>query len=68
MKQLSKYIDVSVMGKCTKEGPCSRGDTGCEARVHSQYRFYLAFENFLCKNYITEKLRKTLRSPSILYQ
>ena len=64
MRQLSKYIDVSVMGKCTKEGPCSRGDTGCEAKVHSEYRFYLAFENSLCKDYITEKFWKTLESPT----
>ena len=64
MKQLSKYINVSVMGNCTKAGPCSSGDKRCEAKVHSQYRFYLAFENSLCKDYITEKFWKTLHSPS----
>ena len=64
MKQLSKYINVSVMGKCTKACPSSRGDKRCEAKVHSQYRFYLAFENSLCQKYITEKFWKTLRSPA----
>ena len=64
MKQLTKYINVDIYGDCTQRKPCNRLNVNCEARLHSKYRFYLAFENSLCKDYITEKFWKTLRSSS----
>ena len=65
MKQLSKYIDVDIYGKCTNNKPCpERVSIGCEAEAHSKYRFYLSFENSLCKDYITEKFWKILRSSA----
>ncbi|XP_067944362.1 glycoprotein 3-alpha-L-fucosyltransferase A-like [Watersipora subatra] len=63
MRQLAKYIDVDIYGSCTGNVPCSRADAECEAAIHKQYRFYLAFENSLCKDYVTEKFWKTLVSP-----
>ncbi|XP_067939968.1 alpha-(1,3)-fucosyltransferase fut-1-like [Watersipora subatra] len=63
MKELSKYIEVDIYGGCTGKRPCpSRFDAECEAKLHSQYRFYLAFENSLCTEYITEKFYKSLQS------
>ena len=65
MKQLSKYIDVDIYGKCTNNKPCPEMvSIGCEAEAHSKYRFYLSFENSLCKDYITEKFWKILRSSA----
>ena len=61
MKELGKYIDVDIFGECTGKVPCPRGDTGCEARLHSQYYFYLSWENSLCRDYITEKFWKVLK-------
>jgi alpha-1,3-fucosyltransferase len=62
IKEMKKYINVDVYGSCgdkelrTRCGPnCSR-----ETLSHS-YMFYLAFENSLCNDYITEKFYDSLR-------
>ncbi|KRZ34254.1 Glycoprotein 3-alpha-L-fucosyltransferase A, partial [Trichinella pseudospiralis] len=44
VKQLQKYISVDIYGACN-----------CEKILDNDYRFYLSFENSLCKDYITEK-------------
>lgn len=62
MLRLGKYIDVDIFGACTKNVPCDRSDWQCERRLHSKYRFYLSFENSLCKDYITEKFWSRLQS------
>ncbi|XP_067945361.1 glycoprotein 3-alpha-L-fucosyltransferase A-like [Watersipora subatra] len=67
MRQLKKYINVDIFGRCTKQQPClTRFDIKCEANKHYPYRFYLAFENSLCTEYITEKFWKTLSSKGNL--
>jgi glycoprotein 3-alpha-L-fucosyltransferase len=52
--QLSKHIPVDIFGSC---GPkrCSRQDAKCGRMLDEEYRFYLAFENSNCRDYITEK-------------
>ena len=60
MKELSKYIDVDIFGSCTGNIPCQMGDWSCEQKLHNQYRFYLSWENSLCKDYMTEKFWKPL--------
>ncbi|XP_013385385.1 alpha-(1,3)-fucosyltransferase C [Lingula anatina] len=54
VEQLQKYIPVDVYGKC---GPlvCERNDTRCSELLNNDYKFYLAFENGLSKDYVTEK-------------
>ena len=49
--QLKKYIDVDIYGYCGQ--PC-RTKRNCFSLI-SNYKFYLSFENALCKDYITEK-------------
>jgi glycoprotein 3-alpha-L-fucosyltransferase len=58
--ELQKHIPVDIYGKCgTKK--CPRSDT-CYDKVITDYKFYLAFENANCKDYISEKLfRNALR-------
>ena len=57
VRELQKHITVDVFGRCSvqfgKSRPCSQGKD-CTA-VIKQYKFYLAFENALCEDYITEK-------------
>ncbi|XP_067945289.1 glycoprotein 3-alpha-L-fucosyltransferase A-like [Watersipora subatra] len=60
IKELGEYVDVDVFGKCTGNQPCGRHKIECEVVKHSRYKFYLAFENSLCKDYITEKFWKRL--------
>lgn len=64
MQRLGKYIDVDIFGSCTRKFPCKRRDYDCETRLHSQYRFFLSFENSLCKEYITQKFWARLASSS----
>lgn len=53
VRELSKYIDVDIYGKCGK--PCPFKED-CKIHLSKIYRFYLSFENSLCKDYVTEKI------------
>lgn len=56
---------LSILGKCTgKSDGCATGNQTCYAQVRKQYKFYLAFENSLCSEYITEKFWNTLTTNS----
>jgi len=60
--ELQKYTDVVVYGLCGASfnnmgGICSRVESECMAELQ-QYRFYLAFENSFCEDYVTEKYYK----------
>ena len=50
----SKYIDVDIYGECGSK-KCPRASKDCYKILNSQYKFYLAFENSNCVDYITEK-------------
>ncbi|XP_078697695.1 alpha-(1,3)-fucosyltransferase 7-like [Branchiostoma floridae x Branchiostoma belcheri] len=52
--ELMKYIQVDVFGGCGREH-CGAKDQNCLSNQLRQYKFYLAFENFKCVEYITEK-------------
>jgi hypothetical protein len=49
-----RYIPVDIYGKCSNLS-CAR-DGRCWQMLGQKYKFYLAFENSNCKDYITEKL------------
>ncbi|XP_050515938.1 glycoprotein 3-alpha-L-fucosyltransferase A-like isoform X1 [Diabrotica virgifera virgifera] len=53
-RELGKYIPVDIYGTC---GPlkCPRSDRKCFEILERDYKFYLAFENSNCRDYITEK-------------
>jgi glycoprotein 3-alpha-L-fucosyltransferase len=54
-RELSKYISVDVYGACgTKKCPRTTANK-CFDMLDKDYKFYLAFENSNCKDYITEK-------------
>ena len=61
VKELRKYIDVDIFGEC---GPreCPKSDMShCMDILTFTYRFYLAFENSLCQEYVAEKFFRTFR-------
>lgn len=66
IKEIGKYIDVDLWGKCGDEPPCSRANFSCETQTHQEYRFYIGFENSLCKEYISEKVINRLVSKSMV--
>ncbi|XP_001848007.2 alpha-(1,3)-fucosyltransferase C isoform X1 [Culex quinquefasciatus] len=55
VKAIQRLMPVDVYGKCgTME--CPRGSPRCARMLTDEYRFYFAFENSLCRDYVTEKL------------
>ena len=57
VRELAKYIKTDVYGKC---GDLSCDHNTCFAMINKTYKFYLAFENSICKDYITEKVFRIL--------
>lgn len=54
-RKLAAYIDVDIYGTCGSL-KCPRARAGhCFELLDRDYKFYLAFENSNCKDYITEK-------------
>lgn len=62
-KKLQETIEVDIYGKC---GPLKCVDNEpsqkCEKMLNSTYKFYLAFENALCTDYVTEKLYRAMEN------
>ncbi|XP_067945285.1 uncharacterized protein [Watersipora subatra] len=65
-EELEKYIQVDMIGACNKThgDPCKR-DYRCIIALKKQYKFYLAFENSMCQEYITEKFWKALNEEMV---
>lgn len=56
---MKNYVQIDIYGKCGK--PCPPPlNVDCRKIISIEYKFYLAFENSLCKDYITEKFFKML--------
>ena len=54
VQNLKKYIKVDVFGRCSGKFGQHRGCRNLAACLKT-FKFYLAFENALCEDYITEK-------------
>lgn len=69
IKEMQKYVEVDVFGHCGRPCPTKftqsslAGD--CKEILGQEYKFYLAFENSMCRGYITEKFFGILRYPII---
>lgn len=53
--ELSKHIQVDIYGACGQLKCLRNEPEKCFALLDQHYKFYLAFENSNCKDYITEK-------------
>jgi len=66
--ELQKHIAVDVFGSCSREfgesKSCSPGET-CTSTI-KRYKFFLAFENALCEDYITEKYWRHLGRSGVV--
>lgn len=60
VEELKQFIPVDVFGKCGNL-TCPRNETHwishseCCEKIENEYKFYLAFENSICIDYVTEK-------------
>jgi hypothetical protein len=59
--ELMKYIDIDVYGACGTYSCPKKNNTYCRAMYEQTYRFYLSFENDVCKDYVSEKLYHPLK-------
>lgn len=60
ISQLRQYIPVNVYGKCGTQ-VCRKKDDACSKKIR-KHKFYLAFENGNCRDYITEKFWNALNN------
>lgn len=57
VKELSKFVEVDEYGACSGNVICKNGipTFECGQRYFKPYKFYLAFENSFCRDYLSEK-------------
>ena len=63
--ELKKYIEVDIYGRCGSFH-CGRTSGNCFPYINATYKFYLAFENSICQDYVTEKLFRTLNHGGLI--
>lgn len=76
VKELQKYIPVDIFGGCgnircntsfhSQQQQRNDNNDNCTATVERDYKFYLAFENSFCKDYITEKFFGRMQGNSLV--
>ncbi|XP_045212389.1 alpha-(1,3)-fucosyltransferase 7-like [Mercenaria mercenaria] len=67
IRELQRYVDVDNFGSCTGNMICPHGvpTTECGKKYLKDYKFYLAFENSFCRDYISEKFWNALSRHQI---
>ena len=76
VQKLKKYVNVDIYGRCgtNLEGTCNwewtnQNRTGenfyCLHEIVKRYKFYLAFENSLCEDYLSEKAPQFMNIASV---
>lgn len=62
VRKLKRYVQVDIYGKCgTSKCPRDKNFTCHEQLLNAQYKFYLSFENSICREYVTEKFFQALK-------
>lgn len=64
--ELSKYIEVDIYGYCGSFHCPRTQSSKCFEILDTDYKFYLAFENSNCKDYITEKFFMNALNRNVL--
>lgn len=65
IREMQKHIRIDVFGACGT--PCSSRRDKCNfTSMAREYKFYLAFENSLCKDYLSEKFFRNALKADIV--
>ena len=59
---MQEYINVDIYGQC---GNLTCHQEDCFEKLSKEYKFYVAFENAICPDYVTEKFFRTMKLPLI---
>ncbi|KRZ83990.1 Alpha-(1,3)-fucosyltransferase C [Trichinella sp. T8] len=68
--ELQKYIDIDIYGYCGSK-KCKKTDQAyqeydpCEMMFRKEYKFYIAFENTVCTDWVTEKTFNRINMHSV---
>jgi alpha-1,3-fucosyltransferase len=62
----SRHFRVDIGGACGDPALCPDHGAGACDSVKTGYHFYMALENDICEDYITEKFWDNLRLPVLL--
>ena len=66
--ELQRYVNLTVYGKCRhyfeKKGNCKHWVPSCNKEIAS-YKFFLAFENKFCDDYVTEKYWERIQQGAV---
>ena len=62
--EMRKHVNISIFGGCGQ--PCPITGEDCRAMIGRKFKFYLAAENSLCEDYITEKFFLLLKYDIVL--
>ena len=66
VKALQRFIPVDIYGRCGNMTGCPKQEgNACHKRLARKYKFYLAFENAVCQDYVTEKFTDTIFYPTV---
>ena len=70
IKKLQEYIPIDVYGGCStryhaEAKICPRNSENC-TQIKKRYKFFLAFENSFCKDYISEKFYETILDGNVV--
>lgn len=64
-QELLKYtLKIDLYGHCAGL-KCSHDDRKCPKMIESEYYFYLAFENSMFEDYVTEKLLRAIENYAV---
>ena len=64
--ELKQYIDIDIFGKCAQNAIDRHDSRRFFADLFKTHKFYLAFENSFCPDYITEKVWSRMMSKDIV--
>ncbi|KAJ8955768.1 hypothetical protein NQ318_008642 [Aromia moschata] len=60
-EKLNRHIKVDVYGHCGNITCLKQNSEKCYRFLEENYKFYLSFENSICKDYVTEKMYNILQ-------
>ena len=63
--ELKQHIDIDIFGKCAGHDVENHGSRRFFAELFDAHKFYLAFENSFCRDYVTEKVWSRMKNDIV---